>query len=116
MRNRPYSRLLPVATIRRPVRIAGVGLHLDDAVVHGVQLGATSRVVLPQQDRLVVDELATVRVDNLPSKVFVLEQIEEVQAHRILQVACVLGFLPVQQILQIVDESRILEESTLGDD
>lgn len=61
--------------------------------------GAPSRVVLPQQNGLVVDEFAALRVHNLPPEVLVLEQIEKVQTHRILEVLGVLGVLPVQQIL-----------------
>lgn len=106
-----------VAVARRPVRIArGSRLHLDDAVVHRVQFRAPPRVVLPQQDGLIVDELAALCADDLAPKVLVLQQIEEVQAHRVLQIASVFRLLPVQQVLQVVDERRVFEVAALCDD
>lgn len=63
----------PTGAAAALVRIARrARLHLDDAVVHRVQLGAPARVVLPQQDRLVIDELAALRADDLAPKVLVL--------------------------------------------
>lgn len=78
-------------------------------------LCSSTRVVLPEQDRLVVDELAAWRRDNLPSEIFALEQVKEVQAHRILQEFCKLGFFPIEQILKVVNEAWVFEVITLGE-
>uniref|UniRef100_A0A182V453 Uncharacterized protein n=1 Tax=Anopheles merus TaxID=30066 RepID=A0A182V453_ANOME len=71
-------------------------------------------VVLPQQDRLVVDKLAALCADDLAPKMLVLQQIEKVQTHGKLEVFRVLRLLPVQQILQVVYEGSIFEVSSLG--
>jgi len=72
--------------------------------------------VLPLQNGLVVYELAALRVDDLPAEVFVLQQIEEVEAHWVHEVFRIVRLLPVLQILQVVDERLVLEKSTLCKD
>jgi hypothetical protein len=74
------------------------------------------RVMLPQQNLLVVDEFRALRVDQLPSKVLILQQVQKVQTHGVLQVFGVFRFLPVEQVLEIVDERAILEVAPLGQD
>lgn len=74
------------------------------------------RVVLPEQQLLVVDELGALTVDQLAPEVLVLEQVEEVQAHRVLKVLGVLGLLPVEQVLEVVDECGVLEVASLSQD
>jgi hypothetical protein len=44
----------------------------------------------------------------------VLQQLKEVQAHRILNVADILRLLPVLQVGQVVDEVVFFEEATLS--
>lgn len=78
--------------------------------------GAPSGVVLPQQNGLVIDELATLCVYNLAAEVLVLEEVEEVQAHWIFQVLGEVWIFPVQQVLEIIYERRILEEAALSED
>jgi len=75
--------------------------------------GSSSCVVLPQKNRLVVDELAARSGDNLSPEFFALQQIEEIQAHRILEEFSEFRFLPVEQILQIIHEAWIFEEVAL---
>lgn len=51
-------------------------------VVSGIeQLHAFAGVVLPVQDGLVINELAALAIDDLLAEIFVLQQIQEVQAH-----------------------------------
>lgn len=64
----------------------------------------STRVMLPKQNRLIVDKFNAGRCDNFSPKLFALEKIEEIQAHRILEELCKLGLLPVEQVFQIVDE------------
>lgn len=64
--------------------------------MHGIQFDASSRVVLPEKNGLVVDKLAALRIDNLSPEVFVLQQIQEVQAHRVFQVTGIVGLFPIQ--------------------
>lgn len=80
------------------------------------QLGPLPRVMLPQQHLLVINELCTLRVHNLPPEVFVLEQVKEVQAHGILEILGVLRLFPVEQVVQVVDERFILQIATLGEE
>lgn len=67
--------------------------------MHGQEFDASSGVVLPQEDGLVIDEFTALSVDDLPPEVLVLQKIEEVQACGVLDEARVLGLLPVQQVL-----------------
>lgn len=46
----------------------------------------------------------------------VLQQIEKVEAHWVHEVFGIVRFLPVLQILQVVDERLVLKEPTLGED
>jgi hypothetical protein len=85
-------------------------------VGRGQQPAPPPRVMLPQQNLLVVDEFRALRVDQLPSKVLILQQVQKVQTHGVLQVFGVFRFLPVQQVLEIVDERAILEVAPLGQD
>lgn len=78
------------------------------------QSAASSRVMLPQQDLLVVYELGTLCIDEFSSKMFVLQQVQEVQTHRVLQVLRIVWFLPIQKILQIIDEGTVFEVAPLG--
>lgn len=50
---------------------------------------------MPVKDNLVVDELAALRRGELTAKGLMLEKVEKVQAHRILDELGVLGPLPV---------------------
>lgn len=68
-------------------------------VVHGEQLNPPPGVVLPEKHGLVIDELAALRIDNLPAKVLVLQEVEEVQTGRVFNESCVLRLLPVQEVL-----------------
>lgn len=70
---------------------------------------SSTRVMLPKQNRLIVDKFDARCSDNLSSELFALEKIEEIQAHRIFEKLCKLWLLPVEQVLQVVDEARILE-------
>lgn len=72
-----------------------------------------SRVVLPQEDRLVVDESHTRSCHDLTTEFFALQQIEEIQTHGVLQELGKLWLLPIQKILEIVHETWILEVVTL---
>lgn len=84
-------------------------------IVHRGELDAPPGVMLPEEHGLVVDELAALRVDDLPPKVLVLEQIEKVQTHGVLDEAGILGLLPVEQVFQVVDEGLVLEVASLCD-
>lgn len=84
--------------------------------MHGQEFDASPGVVLPQEDGLVIDEFTALCVDDLPAEVLVLQEIEEVQTCGVLDEARVLGLLPVEQVLEIVDECLILEVASLGDD
>lgn len=46
--------------------------HMRAVVVHRQQLDAPPGVVMPQENGLVVDELATLRIDDFPAEVLVL--------------------------------------------
>ena len=43
-----------------------------------------------------------------------LEQLEEMQTHRVFQKLDVLRFLPILKVVQVVDKLRILEVSSLS--
>lgn len=85
-------------------------------IVHGQEFDAPPGVVLPQENGLIVDEFATLRVDDFAAKVLVLQEIEEVQTGGVLDEARILRLLPVQQVLEVVDERLVLEISALGND
>lgn len=61
-----------------------VSLRVVQEVLLVESLRATPRVVLPEKDRLIVDELAARRGDDLPSELFALQEVKEVKTHRIL--------------------------------
>lgn len=94
-------RLSDLLTATNAIRAILIGIgrfpfHLNDAVVNGKQFRSSPGVMLPQQYRLIIDEFTALRVDNLATEVFVLQQIEEVQAHWILEITGVFWFFPVQ--------------------
>lgn len=70
---------------------------------------------MPVKNNLVVDELAALRRGELTAKGLMLEKVEKVQAHRILDELGVLGPFPVLQVLQVVDEGLVLEVAALGE-
>jgi hypothetical protein len=71
--------------------------------------------VLPQENGLIVDELYARSCDDFSSEVFALEEVEEVQAHRVFQKLGKLGLLPVQQVFEVIHEARVFEVVTLGE-
>lgn len=71
-------------------------------VVHGQEFDTSPGIMLPQQHRLVVDELATLCVDNFSPEVFVLQEVQEVQACGVLEKSRVIRLFPVEQIFQVV--------------
>ena len=70
-------------------------------------------VVLPVEERLVVEELCACAVDNLPAEGLVLQELEEVEAERVLDEADVGGPLPVLQVGEVVDELGVPEVAAL---
>lgn len=86
---------------------------MGTVIVHGQQFDASPCVVLPEENSLVVDKFAALRVDEFPPKVLVLQQIKEVQAHRVFDELRIVRFFPVEQILQVVDECLIFEVASL---
>lgn len=93
--------------LARLVGACAVGIGLQEPA-------APSRVVLPQQDLLVVDEFGALGVDQFAAEMFVLEKIEKIQAHGVFQELGVVGFLPVLQVLEVVYERVIFEVVPLG--
>lgn len=81
----------------------------------GEELGPLASVVVPVEDNLIVDELAALRRGELPPKGLMLEEVEKVQRHRVLDELGVLRALPVLQVLQVVDEGLVLEVAALGE-
>lgn len=79
-----------------------------------LQPGAFPGVVLPVQQLLLIDELGTLSVDQLLPEVFVLQQLQHVQTVRILEELGVLRLLPVQQVLQVVDEWSLSQDTSLS--
>ena len=77
---------------------------------------ASSSVVLPQEDGLVINELATLCIHNLTTEVFVLKEVEEVQTHWIFQILGKFWIFPIEQVLEIIYERWILEKATLSQD
>lgn len=71
-------------------------------------------VMLPVEKLLLVDELGALSVHQLLPEVLVLQQLQHVQAVRVLEKLCILGLLPVQQILQVVDVGSLSQEASLG--
>lgn len=69
--------------------------------------------MLPVVELLRVDVLHRLRVEKLLPEPFALQEVEEGEAVRIGDVLGVLGPLPVLQILQVVDEGRVLEVAAL---
>lgn len=94
----------------------GLRIHLDRAIVHGEHAGSPAGVMLPEQDGLVIYEFAAVRVDGFAPKVFVLQKVQEIQAHGVFEIACIFRFLPVQQVFQIVHKGCIFKIPTLSED
>ena len=70
-------------------------------------------VVLPVEERLVVEELCACAVDDLPAEGLVLQELEEVEAERVLDEADVGGPLPVLQVGEVVDELGVPEVAAL---
>lgn len=70
-------------------------------------------VVLPLKNDLVIDKFGTLRTHNFTSKMFVLEQVKEVETDWVLEIFCIVRLFPVQQIFQVVEKAGIFEEATL---
>lgn len=86
---------------------------MGTVIVDVQQLDASPSVVLPQKDCLIVDKLAAMRVNDFPPEMLILQQIQEIQAHRVLEKPRVFWFLPVQQILQVIDERLVFKKASL---
>lgn len=71
-------------------------------------------VVLPMQKLLLINELGTLRVNQLLSEVFVLQELQHVQAVRIFQELGIFWLLPVKQIFQIVNEGSLPQDTPLS--
>lgn len=71
--------------------------------------------MLPQQNGLIVDELAALRTDNFASELFALQEIEEVETHRVLDELGKFWLLPVEEIFEVVHEIWVLKVVTLGE-
>ena len=70
--------------------------------------------MLPVQDDLVVQEPHTLPGHDLLPEGLVLEQLQEVETDRVLDVGHVGRLLPVHQVGEIVDEAGVLHVSSLG--
>lgn len=86
---------------RRGVRVdsSAAVQEVRTVVVHGEKFDAPPGVVLPEQHRLIIDELTALCVDDLSPEVLVLEEIQEVQTSGVFDEARVFGLLPVEQVL-----------------
>lgn len=63
---------------------------------------------------MVVDEFGALRVNQLAPEMFVLEQIEEIQTHRVFEVFSVFRIFPIQQVFKVVYECGVFEITSLG--
>lgn len=79
------------------------------------ELGPLASIVVPVKDNLIVDKLAALCRGELTPKVLMLQEVQKVQTHRILDKLGVLGPLPVLQVLEVVDEGLVLEVAALGE-
>ena len=66
------------------------------------------------EERLVVEELCAGAVDHLLAEGLVLQELEKVQAQRVLDEPDVGGPLPVLQVGQVVDKLGVPEVAALG--
>lgn len=78
------------------------------------QTCSASCVMLPEQNLLIVYEFCALRIHHFTPEMFVLQQIQEIQTHRVLEVLCIFGLFPVEQILQVVDECQVFEVTSLS--
>jgi len=69
--------------------------------------------VLPVKENLVVEEPRALTTHYLLPQSFVLQEFQEMETNRILEVLDVWWLLPVLQILEIVDETGIFEVTSL---
>ena len=79
-----------------------------------VHFDSLACVVLPVEKHLVVDILGALWVVQLVPERLVLQQIEHVQTHRVLDVLGIVSLLPVLQVLQVVHELALLEKAVLS--
>lgn len=62
---------------------------------------------------LIFDEFGAVTVGDLPAEMFVLQQLKEVQTHRILDELGVFRAAPVLKVGEVVAEALVFEEVPL---
>jgi hypothetical protein len=58
---------------------------------------------------VIKDHLAVIRVEQLGTELWFEQHFEEKQAMRVRDVANVLRTMPILQILEIIDESRVFQ-------
>ena len=67
-----------------------------------------ARVILPVEQHLVLDEVGGVRVDQFVAELLLLQQLQQVEALWVAQVAHVGRRAPVPQVGEVVHKARVL--------
>lgn len=78
-------------------------------------LCSSPRVMLPQKNRLVVNEFTALCTDNFTSELFTLQEIEEVETHWVLDEFSEIWLLPIEEVLEIVYEVWVFKVVTLSE-
>lgn len=71
-------------------------------------------VVLPMEQLLVLDKFRTLTIGDFSPEMLILQQLQEVQAHGILDEFRIFRLAPVLKVIQVIAEGPFLEEATLG--
>ena len=77
------------------------------------ELCSFSWVVLPMEYCLVVKEFSTLRIDDLFPECFVLKKLQKMKANWIFDKLNICGFLPVLQVLEVINEIGFLKVAAL---